>query len=241
MAAPESLGPALLLAGLAGATVPLGAWLGSRRQLVPSWRRAEVRHFITAFGGGALLAAVALVLVPEGAERLGDWRAVLAFGAGGLVFFVIDRALARRGGHGAQFMAMLLDYLPEAMALGAMLAGAPQTALLLAALIALQNLPESFNAWREMAESGPMHGRVVPALFVLVIPLGLLAAWLGVVHLAGAPGLLGAIMLFAAGGILYLLFEDIAPAVRLEHSWVPPLGAVAGFVLGFAGDLALGG
>ncbi len=38
-------------------------------------------------------------------------------------------------------------------------------------------------------------------------------------------------MFFAAGGILYLTFEDIAPAAPLKGRWAPPLGAVAGFLL----------
>jgi ZIP family zinc transporter len=56
--------------------------------------------------------------------------------------------------------------------------------------------------------------------------------------LASNTAVLGAIMLFAAGGIVYLLFEDVAPQVRLERRWSPPLGAVAGFALGLAGSLA---
>lgn len=47
-------------------------------------------------------------------------------------------------------------------------------------------------------------------------------------------------MLTASGGILYILFEDIAPQVPIERRWLPPLGAVAGFMLGLAGLLYLG-
>ena len=46
-------------------------------------------------------------------------------------------------------------------------------------------------------------------------------------------------MLAAAGGILYLTFQDIAPQVPIETSWLPPFGAVLGFLLGLAGHLAL--
>jgi ZIP family zinc transporter len=47
-------------------------------------------------------------------------------------------------------------------------------------------------------------------------------------------------MLFSAGGILYIIFEDIAPQVRLNKHWAPPLGAVTGFLLGILGKVALG-
>ena len=55
--------------------------------------------------------------------------------------------------------------------------------------------------------------------------------------LADQDAILGAIMLFAAGGILYLTFQDIAPQSRLEHHWLPPLGAVLGFALALVGEL----
>ena len=46
-------------------------------------------------------------------------------------------------------------------------------------------------------------------------------------------------MLLSAGGILYLIFEDIAPQAPLERAWAPPLGAVAGFTLGLVGHLLI--
>jgi ZIP family zinc transporter len=236
----ESLGFALLLATIAGATIPLGGLLASFPRLVPRWIEAEFRHSVIAFGGGALLAAVALVLIPVGAERVHPGAALALFAAGGIVFLLIDRAIAQRGGHGAQFMAMMLDFLPESLALGALLAGAPEVAVLLAILIGLQNLPEGFNAFREISESGTMSRRRILALFVATAALGPVMAVVGLVALQDGQAVLGGIMLFAAGGILYLIFQDIAPQVPLERHWGPPLGAVAGFLLGFAGDLALG-
>lgn len=241
---PDTLFSALALALVAGVTIPLGAALAMVEAVLPRWRENERRHAIIAFGAGALLAAVALVLVPEGSAPLSPLQAISGFGAGGLAFFMIDKALAQRGGRASQFMAMMLDYVPEAMALGALLAGQSQTALLLAGLIALQNLPEGFNAFREMQDTPERARRGAPrwrvfAVFVLVVPLGPLAAAAGVLWLDGLPQILGAIMLFSAGGIVYLMFQDLAPQVALEKHWSPPLGAVAGFSLGLAGHLYL--
>ena len=42
-----------------------GALIGVQEHIAKSWLEQEVRHGVIAFGGGALLAAVALVLVPE--------------------------------------------------------------------------------------------------------------------------------------------------------------------------------
>ncbi|HAO25971.1 MAG TPA: divalent cation transporter, partial [Methylophaga sp.] len=53
------------------------------------------------------------------------------------------------------------------------------------------------------------------------------------------PAILGAIMLFASGGILYLVFQDIAPQSKLARHWAPPLGAVFGFCLALFSHLLL--
>ena len=145
---------------LAGIAIPAGAFLARFDRLLPGWMLEEFRHTVIAFGGGALLSAVALVLVPEGIDRLNAVTALVLFGLGGLVFGLLDHHLSQGKGRTAQFMAMMLDYVPEAMALGAMLVGEPEIAFLLAGLIALQNLPEGFNAWREMTDAGPRPGLI---------------------------------------------------------------------------------
>ena len=42
-------------------------------------------------------------------------------------------------------------------------------------------------------------------------------------------------MLFSSGGILYIVFQDIAPQVKLKKAWGPPLGAIFGFLIGLIG------
>jgi ZIP family zinc transporter len=46
---------------------------------------------------------------------------------------------------------------------------------------------------------------------------------------------IAAVMLFASGGILYSIFQDLAPQAKLENRWAPPMGAVFGFGLGMLG------
>ncbi|MBU2980353.1 divalent cation transporter [Lentibacter algarum] len=230
---------AVLLATFAGVTIPLGAALATKASFQSHWLDQEFRHSVVAFGGGALFAAVALVLVPEGAERLSAGWAALAFTSGGLAFFLLDRMIAKSGGGSAQLFAMMLDYVPEAIALGASLAVGGSAGYLLALLIALQNLPEGFNAYREMIAKGTHKPRNLLLAFSCLPLVGAVSAWLGHEYAAGQPELLGALMLFAASGIIYLLFEDIAPQVRLERQWAPPLGAVAGFQLGLLGDMLI--
>ena len=65
----------------------------------------------------------------------------------------------------------------------------------------------------------------------VIVFLTVAAGLLGFYILSDHPTMPVAIMLFASGGILYLLFQDIAPQSRLKNHWAPPLGAVIGFCL----------
>ncbi|RIA56328.1 ZIP family metal transporter [Dichotomicrobium thermohalophilum] len=230
---------ALSYALLAGVTIPIGGLLARREQVLPFWLDYEIRHTVLAFGGGVLLAAISLVLVPQGMEALSTGGTLLAFGAGALCFFYADMVIARHGGAAAQLMAMLLDYVPESLALGALIATHQSKGLLLALLIGLQNLPESFNAYRELTKDARLPSRTVLSAFTWLVVLGPLAAGVGYI-LQDATELIGAVMLFAAGGILYLTFQDIAPQAHLQRAWGPPLGAVGGFMLGLWGHGLLG-
>ena len=230
---------AMLYATLAGACIPLGGFLARIERIHPLWLKRELRHGVIAFGGGALMAGVALVLVPEGQRHLSTLSVLIAFGAGGFTFFLVERMIERRGGGFAQFIAMLLDFVPESLALGAMLAAEWEAGLLLAGLIALQNLPEGFNAYLELRARDALRSGQILAGFCAIVLLGPLAAWLGFSYLRETGGALGAMMLFAAGGILYLTFDDIAPQAHLARRWAPALGAVAGFMLGLLGQMLL--
>ena len=226
----------LLWTALAGACIPVGAGLAQIQRILPRWLDEELRHFVIAFGGGVLVGAVALVLVPEGAALLPHpVPATALLLAGGVGFMAIDYVQAKRRRAAPQFIAMAADFLPESLALGGMFAAGAGGAVLLALLIGLQNLPEGFNAWRELA--GQIRRGVALRRMLLLALLGPVCGAVGWFWLADQDAVLGAIMLFAAGGILYLTFQDIAPQARLERHWTPPLGAVLGFAMALVGQL----
>lgn len=227
----------LLLTLMAAAAMPLGGWLAMIEHLRPRWLDQEVRHSVLAFGGGVLLAAVALVLIPEGIEGLGTWSIAIWFLAGGAGFMALDFWLAKSGTPASQMAAMLADFLPESLAMGAAFANGNSTAFSLALFIALQNVPEGFNAFREMAGDSRVKGRRVLMVMACMVPLGPLMGWVGMNWLAPHPDLLHGVMIFASGGILYAVFQDIAPQAKLERRWAPPMGAVLGFLTGLLGNL----
>lgn len=236
------MNPALLVVVLtlaAGATMAVGAAIASAEPFGKRPWRDEFRHAVIAFGGGALLSAVALVLVPEGSARLSvPWVAV-TFAGGGVAFMLLDVLLDRYKSPAGQLAAMLSDFVPEALALGAAFAAGDESGPLLALLIGIQNLPEGFNAYNELIAGGKIGGRSVLIAFALMALLGPTAGLTGLWWLSVYPSVVAGIMLFAAGGILYLTFEDIAPATPMDNRWAPPLGAVAGFLLGLLGQMLI--
>jgi len=227
----------LIFTGAAGLCIPIGGVLAGIEEFRPNWLQKELRHFIIAFGGGILLGAVAVILVPQGLLSMGNsMLSIPVMLLGAVVFFVIERFLSLRRRESPQLMGMVLDYIPEAIALGGLVAVHSPLSALLAFLIGVQNLPEGFNCFRELKEHN-RNSKKTLLIMLLLVPLGPLAGLLGFYFLADHKVILGGIMLFASGGIIYLIFQDIAPQSRLEKHWGPPIGAVFGFCLALFSEM----
>lgn len=242
MAAWHAFVSLLLVLGLtaaAGAAIPLGGAMARRIPLGDGHFAKDVYHGVLAFGGGVLFAAVALVLVPDGVEHLRLGWSVLAFLAGTLFFVFVDAWVERRGGGAANIMATVLDYTPESLALGAAFATGGGSGPVLALLIGLQNLPEGFNSYRETTHAGMAPNKMMAILVGLVL-LGPLAGGLGFTFLGGRPGIVGAVTLFASGGILFGIFHDLAPKAARNCHYAPTSGASLGFLVGLVGHMLLG-
>jgi ZIP family zinc transporter len=230
----------LLFTTLSGGCILVGGLIARIERIHPEWLENELRHSIIAFGGGVLISAIALVLVPEGNRLVPSAiGASLILVCGGFAFFLVERFLGLRRREAPQFIALLLDYVPESLALGGMFAIGAASAPALALLIGLQNLPEGFNAYRELNSMPHVRPRRTLLLMCALIPLGPLVGTIGWMYGADYPVFLGGIMLFSSGGILYLLFQDVAPQSHLDRHWAPALGAVLGFGVGMLGQLLI--
>ncbi|MBF60254.1 ZIP family metal transporter [Halomonas sp. FeN2] len=229
----------LFIAWGAGLMALFGGFLAHVEGTANTIAKQELVHGITAFGGGILVAAVAFALVPEGMHELNTRQLTGLFAAGGVTFCVLDAWLQNNEGNVAQFMAMLLDFVPEAVSLGAVFAANPQMGVLLALFIAAQNFPEGFNAYRELRAAKLTTKTALWGLLGVSF-FGPLSAIMGYWWLSEAPQITAMIMSFAAGGILYLVFQDIAPQARMRRHWTPSLGAVLGFIIGMLSKQLLG-
>ena len=90
------------------------------------------------------------------------------------------------------------------------------------------------NAFREMTAVG-IRSRVALMTLLAVSLLGPVAACTGYYFLQDQAGVTASIMTFAGGGIMYLIFQDIAPQSKIRKHWIPALGAVLGFTVGMIG------
>jgi ZIP family zinc transporter len=235
----SQLAAIVMTSWLAGLAALVGGVIARIEGTAETETKREIIHGVIAFGGGILLAAVAFALAPKGIAVLSPVSLTATFCAGGLLFCALDAYLSRRGGTKAQFMAMLMDFLPEALSLGAVFGRDYRLGMLLAAFIGTQNLPEGFNSFREIVASGTRPRAALAALLAASL-LGPLAACVGYSVLQDQAKLTAGIMIFASGGILYLVFQDIAPQSKMRRHWMPSLGAVLGFVAGMLGKRLIG-
>lgn len=237
----EQFAQMLVLTTLAGSCILLGGLVGMIENIRPRWLENELRHSVIAFGGGVLVAAVALVLIPEGMEFVPNpYVATSCFILGAFLFMLLENRMGRNKREYPQLLAMLLDYLPESIALGGLFASGADGAVLLAIFIGLQNLPEGFNSYRELRVSNQHSTRRILLVMLLIIPLGPAMGTVGWVYFSEHLLALGVVMLLASGGIIYLIFQDIAPQSRMERHWAPPLGAALGFGIGLLGNQLIG-
>lgn len=229
----------LLISWLAGLMALMGGVIARFEGSSETELKRELTHGIVAFGGGILIAAVAFTLAPKGIEYLSTGALVLTFVSGGVLFCILDYIISKQVGSRANLMAMLMDFVPESVALGALFVESKSTSFLLASFIALQNLPEGFNSYRESIEGESTSKSTLTALFIASF-FGPIAALAGYLFLSDNPIITAAITSFASGGILYLIFQDIAPQSKMNRHWLPALGAVLGFTLGMVGKQLLG-
>ncbi len=227
----------IIFSGFAGITVFIGGLLANffNHHVKESPVKQEIVHALMSFGSGIMLSAIALVLIPNGMEELELTSIVVSFLAGALIFMSIDKYLTRKGGKTASLLAMLMDFIPESIALGAVFAVNTSMAYLLAIFIGLQNLPEAFNSFRDLVNSGFKVKKTLVIFFFMSF-LGIAGALLGHFVLSDYSNLTAILMTFSSGGILYLLVQDIIPESKLDNNYVASFGATLGFLIGIIGE-----
>ena len=220
--------------------------------LLVMWRPMpqQVLGLVMAFGAGVLISAVSFELVEE-AIRKGDaagnwqWPVALGLSAGALTFFVGDWYIDRMGGDdrkrsqpkaqgGPAFaltLGIVLDGIPESIALGlTILDGGGVSAAMLAAIF-LSNFPEAVGATTGFMNSGRSR-RWTLSLWLLIILASGIASLAGYGLFQNASGTTLALMnAFAAGAILTMLADTMMPEAFAYGGKLVGLMTTFGFAL----------
>jgi ZIP family zinc transporter len=230
----------ILFSAIAGFTIFIGGIIAYffEKYIKRKDLKIKITHAISAFGAGIILSALSLVLIPRGLEDLETNPMVISFFLGTIIFYFLNKKISKTRGSTAALMAMMMDFIPESIALGAVFFVDPNSAMLLALFIGLQNIPEAFTAFAELKKSGLRVQKILIAFFFLSFS-GIIAALIGHYTLGENPEITAIVMVFAAGGILYLLFQDIIPNTKLKGSYHTELYASLGFLIGIIGEKIL--
>lgn len=250
----SELGEAAGWGALVGLSLLAGASAAVLVRLPP--RLAAV---LTAFGGGILLSAVTLELVPEADAQAGPALTAAGLIGGTLAFVAIDAWLGRdedmrmtrQAGHAAaagRAMAMpardeavrgeslaaglFVDGVPESLALGLTVAMGELGVALLAGVL-VGNVVEAYGATQPIVAGGRSRRFAVGLMAGIGGALAVSTA-LGGSLLAGAsPELVGAAQAFAAGAVLAVVTITIVPHAFDEVSRTVAAATVLGFVGGY--------
>jgi ZIP family zinc transporter len=240
-----AVGGSLLVGGLAAAAYRLPERLTA---------------LLTAFGGGILLAAVALELVPEADREAGAALTAAGLLVGALVYVAADRRLSRdqhmramrrmahaaaagrqmeKGDTGDQVsrgeliaVGIFVDGVPESLALGLTVAeGAVGLALLAGILVG--NVVEAYGAAQPIIAGGHTKGFAVRLLSMIGVVLALATAAGGTFLADLSSELIGIAEAVAAGAVLAVISISIAPHAFSEVNRLVAVAAVVGFTCGY--------
>jgi len=222
-----------LLFGL-GTAVPLvvGAAVGLRWKLPP-----RVLAALMAFGAGTLIAAASSELFEPAFDEGGVLLAGGSLLVGALIYVVANHLLDNRLGPKALGWALLLgvvlDGVPENLALGVSIdSGAGGLVLLVA--IAVGNVPEAVSGAARMREQYRMHRVRVFGLWA-VTGMVLVAVTVGgtVVGSQISSSGIAATQAFAGGATIAVLANTLIPEAYREGGWWIGMPTALGFLVAF--------
>jgi ZIP family zinc transporter len=251
----SNLGASAAWGLLIGGCLVAGALAAAEFKLRPIWAA-----LLTSFGGGVLLAAVALELVPEADAEAGPALTAAGLLAGALVYVAADAWLnrdehtkaMRRSGHAAAAgrpmsmprddsevargesiaVGLFVDGVPESIALGLTIAEGQVGAALLAGIV-IGNLVEGYGAAQPIIAGG--RSRRFAVLLLGGIGLALAVATVaGATLLSEASAeLIGTTQAVAAGAVLAVVSIAIIPHAFQDADRRVATATVLGFAVGY--------
>ncbi len=200
---------------------------------------------IMAFGVGALISAVSFELVAPAIETAEVWQVAVGLGLGSATFFIGDRLIAKLGGSNRKskdgesdddsglgiVLGTVLDGIPESAVLGMSLVGGGGVSFALLAGIWISNFPEALASTVNLSKAGMAKGKIRLMWLAILVVSGVAAA-LGFAIVNNISSRTGALVeAFAAGSLLTMIADEMAPEAYERSAIYAGLATVAGFAL----------
>lgn len=201
---------------------------------------------ISAFGAGALIAALTFGLMEESFKLGGLDNSIIGFIAGGVIFVIGDLIIIKIGGRGHRrfydvesstgwgiVFGAVLDGIPESIALGIGLLLNKTVGLLVLVAIILANLPEAISSSYDLKRTKKSNRQIIITWLVVAIT-GLIFVILGYTVFAQiSQSVTATFESFAAGAILAMLAVTMMPEAYKESGIDASLATVLGFLVIF--------
>ncbi len=209
---------------------------------------------VTGFGGGVLIAVVSVDLMEMAFKGGGPIAAIFGIIFGAAVFSTTNWFLARYGArnrkrcggcveqpseadHKGSGLAIavgaLLDGIPESMVIGMSLSGGGKIGMALVAGFFLSNVPQGLSSASGMKTAGRSRRYIFSVWIGIPLISGLAAAGGNLALGFAGPAVPGAILAFAAGGVLAMLAETMIPEAFEDAQPFIGLITVVGFLVAF--------
>ncbi|MFD5712440.1 ZIP family metal transporter [Streptomyces pharetrae] len=246
----------VLQAGLwglaAGSALLLGAVIGFGLRVPPT-----VIALVMAFGAGVLISAVSFELVTEAYDQAGLAPAAIGTIVGAGAYTVGNLWLARRGarhrkrsgrhqahaqpseaqqgGSGlALALGALLDGVPESAVIGVSLLDGGAVSLVTVAAVFISNVPEGLSSSAGMKRAGRSRTYVF-GVWGAIAAASTVSAVLGYTVVgAFSPAVIAAVTAVAAGAILAMIADTMIPEAFEDAHLAIGLVTVGGFLVSFA-------
>ena len=201
---------------------------------------------VMAFGVGALISSVSFELIAPAMESADIGHVAIGLALGSVVFFVGDRLIARVGGANRKnpdggsdegdsglgiVLGTVLDGIPESAVLGMSLVGGGGVSVALLAGIWVSNFPEALGSTDNLRRSG-MEKNSIRLMWLAIMAVSAIAAAIGFAVVNGNDARTGALVeAFAAGALLTMIADEMAPEAYERSQVYAGLATVAGFAL----------
>ncbi|MFJ3222514.1 ZIP family metal transporter [Streptomyces sp. NPDC086783] len=237
---------------VAGSALLVGAALGYGLRVPP-----KVIASVMAFGSGVLISAVAYELMAEAYDQAGLAPAAIGALGGALAYTGGNMWLARRGarhrkrsgnaerhaqpseteqsGSGtALALGALLDGVPESAVIGVSLLHGGAVSMVTVAAVFISNVPEGLSSSAGMKKAGRGKGYVF-GVWSAIAAASTVAAVLGYSIVGGmSDSVVAGVTAVAAGAILAMIADTMIPEAFDEAHLAIGLITVAGFLVSFA-------